>query len=119
MTDYTAPMWDQLRQRKLADGWPMPGDQEDGSYVEWASNPRAYEPTHYIRHDNYFRYIFSRPNKEKQRLACKIYLGQGGDETDKAAVLAFVNKMTKHKLGMAVLKERYAEALTAYEQSVQ
>ena len=90
-TDYTAPMWAALRARKLADGWPMPGPQGDGTFVEWTSSANEYEPTRYVAHKNYLRYLMGRKGKAKQTLLCKIYLEQGNDEYDTDAVSRFVN----------------------------
>ena len=114
-TDYSASIWADLRARKLADGWPMPGDQSDGSYVEWASNPSAYEPTRYITHKNYLRFLLTRKGKAKQTLLCKIYLQQGKDEMDKASVLKFVNANI-HRSN-SKLREMFADEIKAIEQT--
>ena len=112
-TDYTAPMWADLRARKLADGWPMPGPQDDGTFVEWTSSPNEYEPTRYVAHKSYLRFLMSRKGKAKQTLLCKIYLEQGHDELDKDAVSRFIN--TYINKTNPKLKELFAKEILAIE----
>ena len=109
MTDYMLPLWDKLRERKLKEGWPLPGEQEDGTVVVWASNPRAYEPTHVVTYPNHYRFLLSQKVKPKVVLLLQIYLQLGHDEHDKAAVEAFLKQ--HDRLTIAKIKERYRQQL--------
>lgn len=78
-------------------GWPAPGPQDDGSYIEYIYPPRSTQLKSWRRHANYIDSILNGRGNNKQRLLARVWIATGGSPTDTAGFQAFAAQHSSRK----------------------
>ena len=92
-------------------GWPAPGPQGDGSYVEYLHYRNSSRLRGWRSHPNYIAYVLAATGGNKRRLLARIFLATGGNPTDTDGFQAFEAQHSSRKWTFRYLHHIYDEHL--------
>lgn len=98
-------------------GWPAPGPQADGSYIEYLYPQRGNQIKSWRRHASYLDFILNGRGNNKGRLIARIFLATGGNPADTDGFLAFQVSHSGRKWTFAELHRVYDQHLAPEHRS--